>query len=77
MPAEKQKENIGRYGLYPTHSVGENKIQNGFESLAKEIRNNKTIIIDGYLGIFYENIKNNLQSNFEKLGIKTNWINAS
>lgn len=77
MPADKQKEKIGRYALYPTHSVGENKIQKNFESLAAEIQNKKTIIIDGYLGVFYENVKENLQNNFEKLGIKTNWIDTS
>lgn len=77
MPAEKQKENIGRYGLFPTHSVGENKIQTDFESLAKEIRYNKTIIIDGYLGVFYENIKDQLQKEFDKLGLKINWIDSA
>jgi mannose-6-phosphate isomerase class I len=77
MPAHKQKENIGRYGLYPTHSVGDGKIHTGFESLATEIQKNKTIIIDGYLGVFYENVKNKLQNNFEKLGLKTNWIDTS
>lgn len=77
MPAEKQKENIGRYGLFPTHSVGENKIQTDFESLAKEIRHNKTIIIDGYLGVFYENIKDQLQKEFDKFELKTNWIDSA
>jgi mannose-6-phosphate isomerase class I len=77
MPADKQKENVGRYGLYPVHSVGEDKIYTGFESLAVEIQNSKTIIIDGYLGVFYENLKKNLQNKFEKLGVKTNWIDTS
>ena len=47
MPARKQAENVGRYSLYPTHSVGEGKIYNGFESLAEEIKNKRTVIIDG------------------------------
>jgi mannose-6-phosphate isomerase class I len=77
MPLEKQKENIGKYGLYPTHSVGNEKIFEGFESLAVEIKNHKTIIIDGYLGVFFENVKGNLQNEFEKLGVKTNWIDIA
>ena len=77
MPNEKQQKNIGEYGLYPTHSVGEGKIFKGFENLAAEIQNHKTIIIDGYLGVFYENTKENLQSEFEKNGLKINWIDVS
>ncbi|NOR75882.1 MAG: hypothetical protein GQ525_12060 [Draconibacterium sp.] len=76
MPAEKQEENIGGYGLYPTHLIGEDQIYKGFESLAAEIQNTKTVIIDGYLGVFYENIKNKLQDNFKNLGLKINWINT-
>ena len=77
MPAEKQQENIGKYALYPTHSVGEGKIHKGFENLVAEIQDKKTVIIDGYLGVFYENVKKKLQINFEKRGLKTNWIDTS
>lgn len=77
MPLEKQNENIGKYGLYPTHSVGDEKIFVGVECLAVEFQKHKTIIIDGYLGVFYENIKENLQSEFEKNGLKINWIDIS
>ncbi|MCF6333913.1 MAG: class I mannose-6-phosphate isomerase [Draconibacterium sp.] len=77
MPAKKQKEEKERYDLYPTHPVGEGKIFEGFESLATEIQKNKTIIIDGYLGVFYKDIKENLQTIFENKTIKTNWIDFS
>lgn len=77
MPAKKQVENIGKYDLYPTHSIGKGKIHNGFESLASEIQNHQTIIIDGYLGVFFENFKDNLQANFEKKELNVNWIDVS
>jgi mannose-6-phosphate isomerase class I len=77
MPASKQKENIGRYGLYPTHSVGENKIFTGFESLAEEIQQHKTVIIDGYIGVFFENFRNKLQKYIDKKGLNVNWVDVS
>lgn len=77
MPSSKQPEYIGRYGLYPTHTVGENKIFTGFESLAKEIKLHKTLIIDGYIGVFFENFRNKLQQYFDKNGLKVNWIDIS
>jgi mannose-6-phosphate isomerase class I len=77
MLAEKEKESIGDYGLYPTHSLGEGKIQLGFESLAAELQKHKTVIIDGYQGVFFENVRKNLEVYFQKSGIKTNWIDVS
>lgn len=77
MPAEKESESVGDYGLYPTHSLGKGKIQQGFEELATELQKHKTVIIDGYQGVFYENVRNKLEANFQKSGIKTNWIDVS
>ncbi len=77
MPSEKQAESIGKYGLYPTHSVEENKILKGFESLATEIQSYKTIIIDGYIGVFFENFRSQLQRYFDKKGLEINWIDFS
>ncbi len=77
MPAEKQKENIGKYGLYPTHSVDEEKIFAGFESMAKEIQHKKTVIIDGYIGVFFENVRTQLHKYFSESGLNVNWINVA
>lgn len=77
MPANKQNDEIGKYGLYPTHSVGDGKIQTGFESLAEEFLKFGTIILDGYQGVFYENIRNNLCLYFQQKGISVNWIDVS
>jgi hypothetical protein len=49
----------------------------GFKSLAVELHKHKTIIIEGYQGVFYENIRKNLEPYFQEEGIKTNWINVS
>ncbi len=77
MPAEKQKGEIGRYSLYPSHSVGEAKIHKGFESLFTEIKHQKTIIIDGYIGVFFENFREQLQKYFDENGLNVNWIDVS
>uniref|UniRef100_UPI0032176F9B class I mannose-6-phosphate isomerase n=1 Tax=uncultured Draconibacterium sp. TaxID=1573823 RepID=UPI0032176F9B len=77
MPAKKGDEQVGDYGLYPTHSLEEGKIHLGFESLATELKNSNTVILDGYQGVFYENIKENLDVHFKKAGILANWINVS
>lgn len=73
MPASKQKENIGKYDLYPTHSVGKNKIFNEFEKLAKEIQQHKSVIIDGYIGVFFEEFKEKLNAELNKLDKNVVW----
>lgn len=77
MPAKKSEETIGRYGLYPTHSLGEGKIHQGFDSLADELDKSDIIVIDGYQGVFFENIKENLEQYFSQKTSKVNWIDVS
>lgn len=77
MPAQKEKEIVGEYGLYPTYSLGEGKIHTGFEKLAAKLSNYKTVLIDGYQGVFYENIREKLEFEFRIKGINTNWINIA
>lgn len=76
MPLQKKEATPGRYDLYPSHSVGEGKICQGFATLASEIGKYKTVIIDGYEGVFFENIRKNLQDYFDKNGILVSWYNV-
>jgi len=77
MPATKGNEKVGDYGLYPTHSFGEGKIHLGFGSLTAELDKYKTIIIDGYQGVFFDNIRENLDIYFQQKAISVNWIDVS
>mgnify|MGYP003850724049 CR=1 FL=1 len=77
MPLEKQNGSGGQYRIYPTHSLGKGKISSGFENLAIELKQYKTIIIDGYIGVFFENLRTNLQEYFNHVTLKVNWIDVS
>lgn len=77
MPVKKKKESVGDYCLYPTHNLGEGKIYLGFESLAAELMKSKTVIIEGYQGVFFELIKKNLNRYLQQNGVLANWINVS
>ncbi|WP_316823665.1 hypothetical protein [Pedobacter miscanthi] len=65
------------YNLYPVHPLGNNKIVNGYPSLASWIIEKKTVIIDGYIGVFWEEIEFLLQQEFTKKNVKVNWIRSS
>ncbi|MGN7989859.1 class I mannose-6-phosphate isomerase [Pedobacter sp. 22226] len=65
------------YNLYPVHALGNNKIFNGYPSLASWIIEKKTVIIDGYIGVFWQQTESFLQEEFTKRNVKINWIRSS
>ena len=77
MPAKRENESVGDYGLYPTHSLGEGKIELGFKALAKELAKHKSIILDGYQGVFFENIRSKIDQYLQDTGLTANWIDIS
>ncbi len=62
------------YDIYPSLEIGSGKILSTFEELAKRLAEEKTILIDGYIGVFFETIRKTLEANFSSLGKKVNWI---
>jgi len=77
-------ENVSRlhsspdgYNLYPVHALGEGKIFDGFATLASWIIEKKTVLIDGYAGVFWSEIEILLQAEFTKKNIKVNWLRTA
>jgi len=79
MPVKLNRSAIieGTYNIYPAQPIGENKIFNGYESLAKWIIEKKTVIIDGYAGVFWDKAKSILQQQIEAEGLTINWIETA
>jgi mannose-6-phosphate isomerase class I len=75
LPVRKKTEDQGGYEIYPSHAVGPGKIFNGFSSLAEWIRQKRFVAIDGYAGVFWNDIKNALQQELEPDPVK--WSLAS
>jgi len=77
MPVNKEVSAKGKYDLYPTMKIEDGKITQGFEFLAQLLVDEKRIIIDGYMGVFFENFKSHLQEYFDKCELKVNWMDVS
>lgn len=67
----------GGYNLYPVHTLGEGKIFDGFTILATWIIEKKTVLIDGYVGVFWSEIERLLQTEFTKKQVKVNWLRTA
>jgi mannose-6-phosphate isomerase class I len=77
MPANKQIPAKGKYDLYPTLRIEDGKIDEGFASLARAVAVEKQLIIDGYIGIFFDDFREKLTAELEKMGKSARWINIS
>lgn len=65
------------YNLYPIFKMGDDKIFNGYESLAQWIIEQKTVAIDGYEGVLWNEVRTGLQNEFLNAGISVNWIETN
>ena len=65
-PLQKSKLIQNTYDIYPAFDIGDGKILSGFESIVKEIKNEKIIIIDGYIGVLWDEFKANMVTHFNK-----------
>jgi len=61
------------YNHTPFHALGNDKIFNGYGSLADWIIEQKTVLIDGYGGVFYEDVQQFIQQELTKKGYSANW----
>lgn len=76
LPVKKENK-PSEYDIYPTHDIGEGLIFKGYESLAKELVNDDHIKIDGYVGVIFEDVRQGLEDEFRKIGVKPKWVNVS
>jgi len=64
----------GDYNIYPVCALDKNKIYNGYNSLASWIIKQRNVVIDGYEGVIWNEVKSALQNQIVKSGFKINFI---
>jgi mannose-6-phosphate isomerase class I len=77
LPEVKLSDTKGGYDIYPTFKLYGEKITSGFESLAQLISKHKIVIIDGYVGVFYDHFRDKLEKNLKNIGKRTSWKSTS
>ncbi|MEZ5001069.1 MAG: class I mannose-6-phosphate isomerase [Bacteroidales bacterium] len=65
----------GRYDIYPAYSIGREKIFHGFDSLADKLAGYNRLIIDGYGGLFFERIIDEISRRIRITGKKVSVYN--
>jgi mannose-6-phosphate isomerase class I len=77
LPDFKPQHAQGKYDIYPSFKLEDNKIYAGYESLSLVILEHRCVIIDGYIGVFYNQFREELNIHLKKRGIRTSWKTTS
>ena len=75
-PATRTPSSSGQYDLYPSFDVGAGKIATGFEALADLLNGSARVVLDGYGGVFWDELKTGLEMVFAARGIQSAWVNV-
>jgi len=65
------------YNAVPFHSLGDSKIFNGYVSLTQWIIEQQTVVIEGYGGVFFDDIQQHIQTELERSGRTVAWQRTS
>ena len=76
IPIKKTSGRKGAYDLYPSLQLDSGKIHSGISNLAQALQKETTIIIDGYIGVFYDRLEQELNHELSKLGKNVNWVHV-
>ncbi len=76
-PTQKQSNLKGEYDLYPAFEVEEGVIDRGFTAIANQIKAHNQVVIDGYIGVFWQDFRNQLDEALRLMGKQAEWIDVS
>lgn len=76
-PVEHAPLPAGRYDIYPGFPVGSGKIEAGYAALAGTLARQKTVILEGYGGVFWDEVRSELGQALGQLGKRVAWYDVA
>lgn len=78
IPYKKNSQELDdNYDLYPSHQIEGSKIKLGYDSLALAIVNKKTVVLDGYVGVDWQEVRHKLNKELKKKNLKASFFNIA
>jgi mannose-6-phosphate isomerase class I len=68
------QRSVNGYDIYPSHSLGGGKIFTGYRSLVDWIIMEKNVIIDGYVGVFWDEVQQLIETELQRKGVSVKWL---
>ncbi len=76
-PQKANPTHAGEYNIYPGFPIGSGKIHAGTKAIAEWILQQKNVMIDGYAGVFWDQLIENLNKELAKSGKTIRWFHAA
>jgi mannose-6-phosphate isomerase class I len=73
IPVTKESHYDSSYDIYPSFPVENGAIKKGYTTLAEELTGEETVILDGYVGVDWDEVTTSLQGVFDKKGLRTSF----
>ena len=77
IPLKKKDDLQDTYRIYPSFQIDKGKIHIGYETLVKKIANKKIVILDGYIGVGWNEVINELSIALQNEGLKVTSFNIN
>ncbi len=77
LPERKPLVTTGKYDIYPSYKLDEDQISEGFLKLAEFISRYKKVVVEGYVGVFYDFFMEQLDMHLTGMDLTTSWISTS
>lgn len=77
LPLSKSNAEKGEYDIYPSLKVGDDAVKAGYESLAKRISGCSRVLIDGYVGVFFDDVRCELDKSLREMGVEAVWVDVA
>lgn len=73
IPVEKKAPAAGEYDIYPVHDLGAGTVSSDYRELARRIAGCGKVIVDGYVGVRFDDFVSRLDEALAALGVKALW----
>ncbi|WP_223170352.1 class I mannose-6-phosphate isomerase [Maribacter aquimaris] len=71
IPVEKKEQVDSSYSIYPSFSIESGAINEGYTTLAMELAKSDTLVLDGYVGVDWNEVITSLDAAFQNMGLST------
>ena len=77
LPKKHEASAPGEYDMYPVYSLSEGKIEHGFLALASHLIGHSKIVIDGYVGVLWDDFRDQLDQALQHHGVHAHWVSLA
>ena len=77
LPKVRDLGSLGEYDMYPAYPLSDGQIEQGFIQLASHLIGHENIVIDGYVGVLWDEFRDQLDQALRSSGVQARWVSVN